>query len=105
MTVKGVGTVLKSWIPEWIKIEKRSACNCEKLREEMDNLGPDGVEKNIDRFVAHFMGQRRYLRKSLQTIPEIACSLWVRLLIQRACDKVRRELQQNVGKDTRKRKS
>ena len=91
MTDEGVGTILKSWIPEWIKIEKRSACGCEKLRQEMDDLGPDGVEDQIERFVQHFIGQRRYLRKSLQVIPEVALRAWVELAIKRACDKVRKQ--------------
>lgn len=91
MTVEGVGSVLKSWIPEWIKIEKRSACGCEKLRQEMDLLGPDRVEADMERFVSHFMGQRRYLRKSLQLLPEAMLQAWVELAIKRACDKVRKQ--------------
>lgn len=95
----GVGTLLKSWIPEWIKVEKRSACGCEKLRAEMDDLGPDGVEQDMERFVQHFMVQRRYLHKSLQTIPEAACRAWVKLLIQRACNKVRNASKQTAVQD------
>lgn len=105
MINQGVGSLLKSWIPEWIKVEKRSACGCEKLRAEMDDLGPDGVENDIERFVQHFMNQRRYLRKYLQTIPESACRVWVRVMIQRACRAVRDDVQPKVGKDTRKRRS
>lgn len=91
MNGEGVGTVLKRWIPEWIQIEKRTACQCEKLREEMDNLGPDGVEEQIEKFIDHFVSQKRYLRHSLQVTPEWVMRNWCRLVIKRACNKVRRD--------------
>lgn len=101
----GVGSTLESWIPEWIKIEKRTACDCKKLRDEMDQLGPDEVENQIERFIDHFVSQKRYLRKSLQITPEWVMRGWVRLVIQRACSAVRDDLQPKVVKDTRKRRS
>lgn len=105
MNGEGVGTILERWIPEWIKIEKRSACDCKKLRDEMDALGPDEVENQIERFIEHFVNQKRHLKKSLQVAPECVMRGWIKLVIQRACNAVRNDLQTKVVKDTRKRKS
>ncbi len=105
MTQRGVGSILESWIPEWSKIEKRTACDCKKLRDEMDALGPDEVEKQLERFIEHFVGQKRYLRKTLQVTPEVIMRGWVRMMIQRACSAARQDVQPKLGKDTRKRRS
>lgn len=101
---KGVGDLIASWIPEWAVIPSAD-CNCEEMRDEMNRVGPAGVLAEIERYENHFVSQKKYLRKYLQTIPEIAMRKWVRLVIQRACNAVRDDLQPKVVKDTRKRKS
>jgi hypothetical protein len=103
--MNGVGSTLESWIPEWIKIEKPVACDCEKLRDEMDELGPDAVEEQIEKFIEHFISQKQYLRKSLRVAPEWVMRGYVRLVIRRACDAVRTGVDSKVMKDNRKRKS
>lgn len=86
--MKGVGSLIESWIPEWAVIPEKD-CNCEAVRDEMDRLGPDGVLADQERYVDHFLAQRKYLRKSLQRIPEVALRAWVRLAITQACNKAR----------------
>jgi len=100
--VIGVGSLLENWIPEWALIPE-SDCNCEAVRDEMNRLGPDGVIAELERFEEHFLAQRKYLRKSLQTIPEFALRAWVRLVLTRACNKVKAGVDQKAT-PARKRK-
>jgi len=87
---KGVGSVIESWIPDWALSRKRSSCNCNKIRDEMDALGPDGVEANIKKYVEHFVHQRKYLRRKFRVAPDLLLRAWVELMIKNACNRVRR---------------
>lgn len=87
----GVGTVLESWIPTWAIASDRTACDCNKVRDEMDALGPDRVEADLQKYVEHFVHQRKYLRKTLRVAPEFVIRAWVELVIKNACDKVRKD--------------
>ena len=101
--MNGVGSQLEKWIPEWALIPEAD-CNCEAVRDEMNRLGPDGVLADLERFEEHFLAQRKYLRKSLQKIPEVVLRNWVRLLVTRACQKVKAGVDQKAT-PARKRKS
>lgn len=84
----GVGDWIAKWIPSWA-VADTAKCNCDTVREEMNLLGPDGVEKNIDKYVEHFVKQKRYLRSSLQLAPDRVIEVWAELVIVNACNKAR----------------
>jgi hypothetical protein len=86
--VIGVGDLIAKWIPSWA-VADTADCDCDTVRAEMNRLGPDGVEKNIDKYVQHFVDQKRHLRKHLQLAPDRVIAVWSELAIMNACNKVR----------------
>ena len=84
-----VGDLVASYIPEWVRLEG-SVCDCRSRQNLMNRAGADGVEANLESYVEYFLGQKKHLRPKLQSIPDAALRVWVRLVLRHAC-KISRE--------------
>ena len=84
MIKKKVGDIIQSWIPGFLTTPN-AGCACKSKRLMMNAQGPDGVEKNINYWVRHFLDQKKHLRKPVQNLADIVFSGLLEKMILRAC--------------------
>lgn len=63
----GVGTVIKELLFS-LGIRSNEGCSCTALAQEMDRVGPEHIEKNLDLYVDKMLGSIKKWRRENHSI-------------------------------------
>jgi len=91
--IRGTGTIIRETLAAW-KITAHSGCGCTEIAAEMDAVGADVVEQNLDHYVDRMYESVKLWRSSgntLQQVLPLPPKVLVKELIQYAITKHREE--------------